>query len=82
MQDEKSCGCRKETGVQRSKNEPPFFSLPAIQTRRERLEEVVRRGIGARIPYHWLAGAGYKRTLPAAPGDGSFIGSTCIYLDS
>ena len=48
VQDEKSCGCKRENGVQRSKNEPPFFfSLPAIQTRRERLDVVVvRRGVG------------------------------------
>lgn len=25
VQDEKSCGCKRENGVQRSKNEPPFF---------------------------------------------------------
>lgn len=82
VQDEKSCGCKRENGVQRSKNEPPFFfSLPAIQTRRERLDVVVvRRGVGGQNSLPLVTGRGWLQAHASCSSRGLVIYRLYMHL--
>lgn len=72
---------RRKPGFSEVKMSHPFFSSSNPDTPREiggGGGEKGNRGQDS-LP---VAGAGYKRTLPATPEDWSFIGSTRIYLYS